>query len=129
MTITFGCAAMGIMISMFTYKSKEWSLLFWNISNFGKFGKPPDVEKIVKRTNLLSKLFGYYLITATIAYALNASYEGYKCENRNRENNLKKFCMSVSPIWMPFEVKNLYVRIVFLCFQTIALAEYGICGK
>ncbi|KAJ3644220.1 hypothetical protein Zmor_026890 [Zophobas morio] len=117
----------------FTKNQPKVAKLLLEMSNFEKFGKPPNFDQEDKNLNFFSTSFFVYLCYSVLVYDIIKFRRKEECEDKNRNEGLNENCGFIAPMWTPFSTKNdvvyyLYHAYVIFCVQLLmkpsALVSY-----
>ncbi|KAJ3621887.1 hypothetical protein MTP99_002438 [Tenebrio molitor] len=92
------------MASIYVKNQGKIALLLRDLSNFKRFGMPPNFKKQDKFLNLLSNITVVYCVFTVSLYNLVRLYQKPECEKLNIEKHLEENCGILFRIWAPFKI-------------------------
>ncbi|KAJ3644225.1 hypothetical protein Zmor_026895 [Zophobas morio] len=105
----------------FTKNQPKVARLLMEMSNFEKFGKPPNFDQEDETLNFVSTLFFAYLCFSVFIYQLIKFRRKEECEEKNRNDDLNENCGFVTPIWTPFSTKNHVVYYLLQAYVVVCV--------
>ncbi|KAG5890283.1 hypothetical protein JTB14_031881 [Gonioctena quinquepunctata] len=109
LSITLGCLGTLSNASMFHYHLKKWTTLFNQVTDFRKFGKPANFEKVQDRGNFFCI---FYVVTCSFGAILYSIVTLF--QTMCHDENLEQICGTMLPIWIPFEnISPIIVKLIF----------------
>ena len=129
------------MATIYVRSQPNIAKLLKDLSNFDKFGTPPNFEKLNKRLNIWSWFAFMYPTLGSTSINLTKFLMKSDCEEINRKEHLNEKCGLMYPFWIPFEINYfpvfqlvfLYVWIsvmllvrlhLSLCFQAVEITQH-----
>ncbi|KAJ8961297.1 hypothetical protein NQ318_008983, partial [Aromia moschata] len=96
----------------------NWMHFFSDVTCFS-FGNPPTFERVMKRMNLLSNAFFWYIVPGVITIAIVNYTATDDCRKINQEEGLHELCGSFLPIRLPFDANPLVIRVTIFLVQMV----------
>jgi hypothetical protein len=94
-------------------------LLLEDLSNFNRFGRPPNYYERERILNHLSVCSFMFIAVGSFFYNMVKLYKRPECQRRNIEENLNEKCGIIAPVWFPFNIDYFPVfQLASLCMYT-----------
>lgn len=103
----FGCSLSVVIIYS---KKKNIMILFQDLEDFNKFGKPFDNDNVTFYIKWLTIICVTYSTCGSLLYSLCGIYNAKFCEDVNDSMNLKLVCGAIVYYWLPETFINLTTR-------------------
>ncbi|XP_018579026.2 odorant receptor 13a-like [Anoplophora glabripennis] len=98
---------------------EKWSQFFIDVEDCNRFEIPEGIEERKKKLNLYSLLYALYAICGVLIYGVIASSETSYCKRMNEEHGLSETCGMFTPIVLPFDGSNVYIRSIIFGIQML----------
>ncbi|KAF7265516.1 hypothetical protein GWI33_021089 [Rhynchophorus ferrugineus] len=108
---------------MFQYMCTDWSTFFKDLTDVIRFGKPPEYDNAVKKTNLFSSLYYVFTTVSVILYGIVSFFDTKQCKLMNERKGTHEICDAVTPLWWPSAYMNPWVK-AFITAYLLLSCEY-----
>nr|CAI5853073.1 unnamed protein product [Callosobruchus analis] len=95
------------------------------LTDYRKYGKPPNFDKVAERSNFLSSVYFYYVFFGIIAYGIISRKESHHCFEVQLTVERNLFCGAFSGTWFPI---NINVHLVFLMQTVLCIVILAPCA-
>ena len=110
------------MVYAFVKNQQNIASLMRDLSDFKKFGVPPNFDKRNKNLNLGVQLLFSYTLGATIFYTGLKLSEKPECKRISFEKGMKENnCGLIAPFWIPFDIDYFPVFQLFSLLATFIM--------
>ncbi|KAJ3642132.1 hypothetical protein Zmor_024941 [Zophobas morio] len=95
--------------------------IFTHLSNFNKFGKPPNFAQRNKKLMFWSRLYKTYIDAALVSIYLEPFIKLKSCERENLKRKFKEICGLVVATWAPFDISVFPFKQILYVWQVYTL--------
>ncbi|XP_072392131.1 uncharacterized protein [Diabrotica undecimpunctata] len=114
-------AGYGLILS-YLLRVHDGVQLYLGISDFTKFGKPRDFDRVNAKYNRYSKFQYCYLQFMILGAVIGSTaFRGQECEQLNEERHTDEVCGLFAYTWMPFNINYFPVKQVFTVVQCLCI--------
>ncbi|KAH1008286.1 hypothetical protein HUJ05_008853 [Dendroctonus ponderosae] len=119
-----GLANSMFLCIMFELNVKEWSRVFFHITDTSKFGMPPKMSQVIDKCNRFSWIYFLYCCTGIIIYGIINIVDPGPCERWNAEHNIHDVCRTLTPLWWPEDDIEPGLKTIIVICQLISCISY-----
>ncbi|XP_076266128.1 uncharacterized protein LOC143199890 [Rhynchophorus ferrugineus] len=118
-----GFACTLLSVKLVQMRHRRWSNFMRRLTDFTKYDKPKDYDKLVKKLNLLSKMNNRYVHFSVLIFYCLQLWNRETCERNNIEKGIEDMCGVILPFWWPSPLTPMQT-ILISTIQTIAALIY-----
>ena len=114
---------MGVFYFNATYVRYQQPIakIFTHLSNFEKFGTPPNFEERNKKLMFWSRLYKTYIDVVIFNMCLEPFLKLRSCERENLTREFKEICGLVVTTWVPFNINVFPLKQILYLWQCYTL--------
>ncbi|KAH1002297.1 hypothetical protein HUJ04_008395 [Dendroctonus ponderosae] len=116
-----GVANCMFVSAMFQLQAKRWSSCVLDIIDTKKFGLPPKMPQMVKKTERIAIWYSIYCTVGILTYTFYSAIKATSCHEQNLKKGTHEICGMITPFWWPYKDINPIVKLLFNLYQLVSV--------
>ena len=96
---------------------KPIAKIFTHLSDFEKFGTPPNFDQRNKKLTFLSRIYKTFIDVIIFNLCLERLFRAKSCERENLRRKFKEICGLVVTTWVPFDIEVFPLKHILYLWQ------------
>nr|CAI5853083.1 unnamed protein product [Callosobruchus analis] len=97
------------------------------LTDFRRYGKPANFDKVAERSNFLSSVYTFYCFFGCVAYGIASRKESHQCFEVQLTVERNLFCGAFTVAWFPININLHLIFFMQILLCVVVLAPCALC--